>query len=749
MALAAGSRFGPYEIVAPIGAGGMGEVYRARDSRLGREVALKILPEHLSQNPQSLARFAREIKTLGALSHPNLLAIFDTGAEGSTNYAVTELLVGESLRATLKSGPMPWRKAVEIGAALADGIAAAHAKGITHRDLKPENIFLTRDGQVKILDFGLARMETASVGADEETRTEAGTVLGTPGYMSPEQVRGVPATPASDVFSLGCVLYEMVAGHRAFAGGSLAESISATLRDSPEPPAPSGASAPPELNRLILCCLEKNPEQRPASARDLGFQFKAMLTGFSAPSPSKSGAIDSIAVLPFANSSSDPDSEYLSEGLTESILNTLGRISQLRVTPRSTVFRYKAQVLDPQAIGRELNVRAVLTGRVMLRGENLVVSAELVDVTAGSHLWGDRYHRKFADIFELEEEIARKISENLRLKLSGTEEKRLSKRSTENSEAYHLYLRGRHHWTLRTPDQVRKGADYFQKAIEKDPGYALAYAGLADCYSILGCYSIVPAKEGFQRAKAAAVAAVAFDEGLAEGHVSLGFIRAYADCDWADAEKEYRRAIELDPGYWVAPYWYSMLLATQRRFEESEQQIQRAIELEPLSPVPWHMAAFTAYAHGRYAEAVARCRSGLEIDPNHFLLRQWLGSAYLAESKCQEAIEELRAAVDLTSRGVSWVLGLLAHAYAIAGDKAAALAILEELSERAKREPIDGFALAAIYLGLSERDNALKQLEEAVETGGMTRVFMSSDPRFESLRQETRFQAVLKRMNLA
>jgi serine/threonine protein kinase len=749
MPLIPGTRLGPYEIIVAIGAGGMGEVYRASDSRLGRDVALKILPQHLSQNPQSLARFLREIKTLAALSHPNLLTIFDTGAEGGTYYAVTELLVGESLGSRLKRGPVPWRKAVEIGVSLAEGIGAAHAKGITHRDLKPANIFLTQDGRVKILDFGLAHRETAPIGMDEETQTESGTVLGTPGYMSPEQVRGLPAGPPSDVFSLGCVLYEMIAGRRAFAGGSLAESMSSILRDTPAPPA-TGRDAPPELNRLILRCIEKNSEERLQSARDLGFHFKEMLSAADvATIPPTSVAIDSIAVLPFGNASNDPDSEYLCEGITESILNALGRISQLRVTPRSTVYRYRSHSGDPQAIGRELNVRVILSGRVMLRGDNLVVSAELMDVAAGNHLWGERYHRKFADIFELEEEIARRISEKLRLKLSGVEEKNLSKRFTENSEAYQLYLRGRHHWYRRTPGQVKKAVEYFQKAIEKDPGYALAYAGLADCFSILAVISIVPAKEGFQKAKAAAVAAVAFDDESAEAHTSLGFIRAYGDCDWDGSEKEYLRAIELNPLYWGAPYWYSMLLMSTGRYEEAERQVLRAVELEPFSPVPRQHVSANAYFSRRFPEAIAQALAGLEAtDPHYYLLRHWLGVAYEAESKYAEALAELRMAVDLTGRRVAWVLAALAHASASAGERPAAAAILEELLEQAKRETIDPYSFALAYIGLGDTENALKFLEQSADAGGVMRIFSFGDPRLDSVRQEPRFQAVLRRINL-
>ena len=747
MPLAPGTRLGPYEIVAPIGAGGMGEVYRARDSRLDRDVAVKVLPEHLSHNPQALARFIRETKAVAALSHPNLLAIFDTGTENGISYAVTELLDGESLRAALKQGALPWRKAAEIGAALAEGIAAAHSKGITHRDLKPDNVFLTTDGRVKVLDFGLARVEAARTGVDAETQTEAGMLLGTPGYMSPEQVRGTPAGPASDIFSLGCVLYEMVSGRRAFQGQTPAETMSSILRDPPGELATTGAQVPPELDRLIHHCLEKNCEQRFQSARDMAFHFKAILNAASTAAQS-SRAIDSIAVLPFTNAGNDPDTEYLCDGITESILNSLTQIVQLRVTPRSTAFRYKTREVDPQVVGRELNVRVVLTGRVIQRGENLVVSTELVDIAAGSQLWGERYQRKLSDIFALEEEIARKISESLRMKLSGEEKSRLAKRSTENTEAYQLYLRGRHHWAKRAPDHVRKGIEYFQQAIDKDPSYALAYSGLADCYSILGVYSILPPREALAKAKAAAAAAVAFDDELAEGHTSLAFIRAALDWDWSGAGKEFERALELNRGYWVTPYWYGIVLLASGKLEDGERQIRDAMELEPLAAAIVHSAAWSSLASHRYAEAVERSLKGLELEPDHFLLRHWLGLTYVAQGKHPEAIEQLQIAVDLCHRGVSWVLGSLGHAHATAGNTAEALRILAELQNRAERETIDFLSLALIYAGLGDTENTLASLERACDARGMVALFLKTDERFEGLHSEPRFQQVMRRMNL-
>jgi TolB-like protein len=460
----------------------------------------------------------------------------------------------------------------------------------------------------------------------------------------------------------------MISGRRAFEAKTPAETLSSILRDSPAELSASGNRVPSEIGHLISHSLEKNPEERFQSARDLAFGLKAALgsstdSGVSAPTKT----LNSIAVLPFANASRDPDSEYLIDGITESIINSLAQLSQLRVTPRSTVFRYKGRDADPQAIGHELKVRVVLTGRVVQRGETLVVGAELIDVAEGSQLWGERYNRKLSDIFELEEEIARKISESLRLKLTGEDQKRLAKRFTEDSEAYQLYLKGRHYWIKRTPDNLKKGAEYFQQAIEKDPGYALAYAGLADCYSILSLYVIIPPRDGWAKAKTAAAAAIALGPNLAEGHASQGLIRTFLDWEWIVAEKEFQRAAELNPAYWVTPYWYSLLLNGQGRHEEAEQQARHAQGLEPLSPVIAFAGAFTSYCARRYAEAIDRCLKGIEIDSTHPLLRMFLGAAYEAQLQYEEAIRELEIATKLLE-GSTMCIGWLAHAHASAGE---------------------------------------------------------------------------------
>jgi len=743
MPVAAGEQLGPYKIVALIGQGGMGEVYRAHDPRLGRDVAIKVSKEQFTQ------RFEREARAVAALNHSNICTLHDVGP----NYLVMEYIEGSPLK-----GPLPLDLAIRYAAQICDALDAAHRKGITHRDLKPANILVTKAGSqssIKLLDFGLAKVGSA-VPLDEEVTGMAFTgtreILGTIYYMAPEQLEGKPADARSDIFSFGLVLYEMLTGKRAFEGASPATVIAAIV----ERPAPSiSTMATPALDRLLQRCLAKDPDDRWQSARDL----KAELAWMASTSDSgkiaagaatrSSQAIDSIAVLPFTNASNDPDTEYLCDGITESTMNSLAQVGKLRVTPRGTVFRYKGRDLDPQAAGLELGVRALLTGRVIQRGETLVVGTELLDVQAGSQLWGERYNRKISDIFALEEEIARKISESLRVKLTGDEKSRLAKRSTENTEAYQLYLRGRHHWVKRTPDQLKMAVTYFQQAIDKDPGYALAYAGLADCYTIFGAYSmILPPRDAYARAKAAAVAAIAFDENLAEGHTSLGFIHAFFDWNWAESERDYQRALKLNPGYWVTSYWYAMLLASLSRYDDAERQLLHGFEIEPLSPSLSFASALNSIHAHRYGEAIERCLKGLDYQ-DYPLLRYWLGVAYVASGRHEDAIRELEKAAAMFSR-ISMSTGALAHAYAISGNREGASAILRELLETYEREPVDLLQLTLIYLALGDTESALAWLEKACDAkGGLLPILIGADPRLDPLRSEPRFQNVLKRMNLA
>jgi serine/threonine-protein kinase len=761
--LAAGTQLGPYQILAPLGAGGMGEVYRARDTRLDREVAVKVLPGHLANDPDRLARFEREAKAVAALSHPNILAIYDCGKEHGFSFAVTELLEGETLRERLTHAPLPWRKAVEIGVALADGLAAAHAKGIVHRDLKPENIFLTADGRVKILDFGLARVELsappdAPTGLYQPAPTDPGTVLGTVGYMAPEQVRGQVVDARSDLFALGCVLYELVTSRPAFRRATAADSQAAILREEPPALTAPGLSIPVELEKLILLCLEKNPELRFQSARDLGFALQVLHRGpglggsdpWAVPRPARptrrGKAIDSLAILPLVNASADPAMDYLCDGITDSIIDNLSQLPKLRVMARSTVFRFKGRDADPCAVGRELQVRAVLTGRVMQRGDRLRIRVELVDAADGALLWGEQYNRPRAEIFVIEEEIARAISARLRLQLTGKEKKRLGKRPTENTEAYELYLRGCHCSAEWTPGSFQRAIDHFTQAIKLDPGYALAYAGLADTYFRAATHWLPPG-QAIPQARAAALRAVELDDQLSEAHASLGVAIQYHDWDWPGAEAEFRRALELKPNSAVARYWYGMFLGEMGRLDEAVAQLRHALDHDPLAlHINTFLGVFLGTA-GRYPEAVAQLRKTIAMDPAFYLAHTFLGWTLLRMGRLSEALASLTRATELVTDDPTQIAEL-GFAEGLAGERDRARDRLRKLEELARHRYVSPYERASVYSGLGEKEEAFAWLEKAYAERSVWMVRLKVAFTMEPLRTDPRFAALVRRVGL-
>jgi serine/threonine protein kinase/tetratricopeptide (TPR) repeat protein len=777
--LPAGTRLGPYEILAPLGAGGMGEVYRARDVRLGREVAVKVLPDHMARDPDSQARFEREARAVAALAHPNILDIHDFGNEAGIEYLVTELLEGETLRQRLTGTPLPWRTAVEIGLSVADGLASAHAHAIVHRDLKPENVFLTFDSRVKILDFGLARHEpqkSAESSATIATPTRTGTVMGTVGYMSPEQARGGHADPRSDIFSLGCILYEMATGRRAFFGENPAETLAAILRDEPKDPGDLVPELPDYLRLVILRCLAKHPASRFESARDLAFALKVVRPerdrGPTPPPPGprvappivilaalavlaslaifgvpawlhRAGPIDSLAVLPFANASKDPNAEYLSDGITESLINSFSQLPQLRVLPPTTVFAYKGK--DPLKAGRELGVRAVLTGRVLQQGDSLVVQAELTEMKRGSQMWGKRFHEKFSDAFVVQEGIAREISQSLRLKLTGEEEKRLARRYTENAEAYDRYLKGRFYWNKRTGESIGKSIQFFQSAIEKDPNYALAYAGLADSFHLIAFYGVGPPKEFMPKAREAATRALQIDEKMAEAHTLLADYRYLFDWDWPGAEREFRRAIELNPNYPTAHQWYANYLSLSGRSTEALREIQSAQKLDPLNLVINTDVGTTYYYAGQNERAMAEQRKTLELDPDFPLAHVYLGFAYLRKNLPEDAVREFEVAGRLSPNEPD-PIALRGYACGVAGRRTEAEKALAELGALSKRRYVSAFPIAWVYLGLGNKDRAFEWLEKAYEERACRLVYLNVERAFDPLRSDPRFVDLLRRM---
>jgi serine/threonine protein kinase/tetratricopeptide (TPR) repeat protein len=796
--LEASTKLGPYEIVASLGAGGMGEVYRARDTRLGREVAIKVLPEPFATNPDRQGRFEREARAVAALSHPNILAIHDYGTQGSVTYAVMELLEGETLRARLAKGPLSWREAVEIGAAIADGLAAAHAKGIIHRDLKPENLFLTADGRVKILDFGLARI-TPLLDSQGETgpyisaETDPGAVMGTVGYMSPEQVRGLPADARSDLFSFGCVMYEMVAGVRAFQRETGAETMTAILHDEPPDLTISGHLVPAELGRIIRHCLAKSPNQRLQSAHDLALGLRATAsdpalrrlpvarhssrrliavivgallisaTGVSAylltrgsnrPDNGKpSGdakAIEAIAILPFENVGNDPDAENVSDGIPESIIRSLYEVHSLRVRPFSSVSRFKGRGkdLDLQEVGRQLKVQAVLTGTLTPQKNGFSLSVELVDVRDLSGLWSGQYDRERTPVQRMPEEIAKQVCVKLGLKLTAEEEKRLSKRYTDNSEAYQLYLKGRYFWNKRTEEGMKKGVEYFNQSIEKDSAYTLAYAGLADSYVQLANYGFAAPKEAMPKAKESALKALDIDEKLAEAHTALGFISERYDWNWLEAERRYKRAIELNRNYPTAHLWYAYHLGDRRRFDDALAESRRAQELDPL----WLMGSATVgwvfYFARQYDEAVEQFQKTLEIDPHFWVAHDYLARVYYQKGMYDEAIATFRKANTL-SPATPVLIAELGYTQAVLGKRSEAEKALQELKELSTRRYVPAFWFAFLFSGLGEKDRAVEWLEKAFEERSGVFGYLEAEPMFDRFRSDPRVMDFLWRIGTA
>jgi serine/threonine-protein kinase len=796
--LEASTRLGPYEIVAPLGAGGMGEVYRARDTRLGREVAIKVLPEAFASSPDRQARFEREARAVAALSHPNILAIHDYGTQDGVTFAVMELLEGETLRSRSAKGPLPWREAVEIGAAIADGLAAAHAKGIIHRDLKPENLFLTADGRVKILDFGLARIDPPP-GSEVETdpylpaATSPGVVMGTAGYMSPEQVRGQPVDARSDLFSFGCVLYEAVTGVRAFQRDTGAETMTAILHDEPPDLSGSGRPVPAELGRIIRQCLAKNPNQRLHSARDLALGLRAsasdphlhrvpparpfarrlvaasaaaLLIGAIAasvyflnknqnpsgvPAPSAGAkAIESVAVLPFENQGGDPKTEPFSEGIPETVIHRLSRmrLPDLKVRSLLSVSHYKGRKPDLEEIRRELRVGAVVTGRVQQPGDRLVVSVAITDARDGSEIWSAEYEWKLDDIVALQDRIAKDIAAHLHLRLTGEEEGRLAKRDTENSEAYQLYLKGRYFWNKRTPEGLEKAIQHFQKAIGADPNYALAWAGLADVYLVSIANAEKRPSDTLPKAKAAANRALEFDNQLAEAYTTLAAVGDH-EWNWSESEALFKTAIKLKPEYASAHQWYAILLTKLRRFDEAREQDRQAQEADPLSLIVSATAARNCFLAGRYDAAIEQCRKTLEMDRDFGPAHTFLAEALLSkDGKYEEALGELQARETLWGES-SRVLAQRGRAYALMGRRVDALKIIDRLKALSRDRYIPPSQLALIYASLRENKLALDWLEEALDQQDLLLSFINVEPAYEELRSDPRFVQLLRRIRLA
>jgi serine/threonine-protein kinase len=741
----------------------MGEVYRARDTRLERDVAVKVLPEGLLSEPQALARFDREAKLVAALSHPNILAIHDVGRDNGVSYAVTELLEGETLRERMSAATLPIRKAVDCARQMARGLAAAHARGIIHRDLKPENVFVTRDGQVKILDFGLAKREPmgAPPGASVQAtaaRTVPGTILGTVGYMSPEQVRGEEADSRSDIFSFGSVLYELLFGEPAFRSDTEVETMAAILRE--DPPRLRGRGAvPAELVRIAAHCLEKKREERFQSASDLAFALgvlepepaepageAALARRGSAARPSATvsdSSRASIAVLPFRNMSADKENEYFSDGITEEIINALTKIEALRVASRTSAFAFKGRDEDIRRIGEQLGVRAVLEGSVRRAGSRLRITAELVNVADGYHLWSERYDREMEDIFAIQDEIALAIANALKVRLLAADEGALVSRGTEDFEAYNHYLKGKYFFNRRVP---RQAIAEFEQAISRDPEYAAAHTGLADAYCIFGFYGGIPTLDAFAKARAAASRAKELEPDSPEVHVSLGLVEHYYGWDLEREEREFRRAIELAPRSASAYSWLGLVLAFSEQPVEALEMSRRATQLEPLSPNAQTNVAWCFFARREYEEALFEVRRALALDPDA-LYPLWMSGLTLQMlGNTAESVAAFERAVVLTGREQTYYLALLGGGYAAAGRREDARRVLGDLRERSSREYVAPYHLAFLHVPLGDHDAAIAALERGCEERNALAWWPRTSPAFDPIRGHPRFEGLLRKI---
>ena len=793
-----GQRISHYEVLELHGAGGMGVVYRARDTALGRIVALKLLSPRLSMNPTAKTRFLREAHAASALDDPNIATVHEIVEHDGQLFLAMTFYEGETLQQRLKRGPLPLSEAESILRQLASALASAHEGGIVHRDLKPANVMLTRGGRVKLLDFGLAKLMVDSERQDPSL-TRSGQVLGTVAYMSPEQIHGTNVDHRTDLWSLGVVGYEMVTGAPPFKAESHLVIPSLILREEPQPPSALRRDIPAHVEDVILKLLRKDAAQRFQSAAvvlkalTVTTDLREVSQGVSNPGGAQDGSsaqvgparteprrsrkglrlavaavalacvaaglllyrqfetdksIDSIAVLPFVNASGSPDAEYLSDGITETVIDSLSQLHGLKVIARSSTFRYKGQPLDPHKVRRELGVRAILTGTVAQRGEQLLISAELMDAQDERHIWGGRYDRRLSDVLAVQREISQGISEKLRLRLEGGERERLNKRYTESPEAYQLYLKARFFGNKRNEEALNRGIEYLQQAIDKDPGYALAYAGLSDSYFQLGTVflSALPPKEALAKAKAMATKALELDATLSEAHSALGNASTYS-WDWSDAERQFQQAIHFNSNSAGAHTTYAWYLGVTRRPDEAIAESNRALELGPLSLGINTQAGYLLLFARQYDQAIEQLLKTLDLEPNYVMARWLLGMAYLGRSSFDEAIAELEKAVHTSGRSSS-TIAVLGHAYAVSGRVDLALRILGELEEMSKRQRVSPFSMALLYAGLGRRDVAFEWLEKSYLEGSYGMTVIKVLPMLDSLRPDPRFADLLRRVGL-
>jgi serine/threonine-protein kinase len=826
-----------YRILRRLGKGGMGEVFLGEDTKQhGRKVALKVLPPELTKSESRLRRFKQEARAVLALNHPNILTVFEIGEADGSYYIATEYIDGETLRHCLWRGPLKLEETLGIALQVAMALEAAHAAGIVHRDVKPENIMLrqdkfVRDRFVKVLDFGLAKLtDRDTTTADPEaltipiTETNPGAIMGTSGYMSPEQALGETIDERTDIFSLGVVLYEMIAGQPPFQGKTDSHTRVSIIDHEHVPLAQHISNVPRQLERIVAKALAKDrlkryqtitdlksdleqlrelhisefPELVRSGARDTQTDFISSMptvirsqpetVGDRVTVPSSAGVepsrsrwlpysvlgllavlaviagayfyarssptINSVAILPFVNDSKDPNAEYLSDGLTESIINSLSQLPNLKVMSRNAAFRFKGPDHDPLEAGRNLNVGAVLTGRLVKLDDSVVIKTELIKVEDGSQLWGAEYKSSLADIFSVQDEVSKKISQSLRLRLSGEDEEKLAKRYTKDAEAYQLYLKGRYFWNKRNEEGFRNGIDYFRRAEEKDPTFALAFSGLADSYALLCDIGVVRPVDEMPKAKAAAQKAVDADPTLAEAYTSRAFVRLAYDWDWLGAQTDFQQALKLNPKYATAHQWYASYLMQMGKFSLAKAEIEEAHKLDPLSPIISANSGLYSYYEHNYDDAIAKYKTTLQSDPDFWVARHYLALAHVQKGMHDAAISELRKLIKAPATGAipehvveaeSEASASLGFAYGMAGKAAEARAIITRLDSLAKRRYVSPLYFAIVYAGMKDNDKAIEYLNKAFDARHPGLVLIRIEPMFDSLRGDERFKSLLNR----
>jgi serine/threonine protein kinase/Tfp pilus assembly protein PilF len=761
-----GKTISHYQILEKIGSGGMGEVYLAEDTKLDRKVALKFLPKEFTKNKEANERFEREAKAAAALNHPNIITIHEINEYDDQTYIAMEYVEGHTLKEIIsgvgacgdtpsdkrvnRRSPLQLDEIINITIQICEGLQKAHDAGIIHRDIKPQNIIINKDGQVKILDFGLAKLRVGANGYSPSI-TKIGTTMGTINYMSPEQTMGKEVDHRTDIWSLGVVLYEMLTGQPPFKGDYEQAVIYSILNEEPEPLSKLKPNVPSKLEHIVEKTLAKSENERYDNVEALLEDLKALKRLLKSNIPLEEALEKapkpSIAVLPFRDMSPQRDQEYFCEGIAEELINALVKLDGLRVAARTSSFQFRDSDSDIKKIGLQLNVKAALEGSVRKAGDRLRITAQLINVTDGFHLWSEKYDRKLEDIFAIQDEISLAIVDKLKVKLLGQERTVLVRRHTVDQEAHNLYLKGLYFFNRRLEGGMRKAMEFFQQAIEKDPDYALAHVGIADVYNITGFFGFLSPVEAFPKAKAAVEKALAIDNTLGEAYASLAWATTFYDWNWSLAEKLYIKAIELSPKYATVHEWYALYLYAMGRFEEAIAEAETARELDPLSLIINATVGIAYYFARRYDESIENHKKALEMDPNFLLANTYIILPYVECGKYDDAINIIRK-TESSAAEHTYSLGYFGGAYGKAGLKDEALRILSRLDELARKRYVSTFHRAFVLVGMGEFDEALDDMEKSIEDRCPYNIFSKTLPYFDCLRSNKRFQSLLKKIGL-